>query len=199
MTLDIGSDGTLCQEDGSWKGTEYLFIRGENRANKEFCFRDLSWTYDNRQELRHPDHYDKGQMDRDFGHLPRVSSPPRVLKAVARTAELEAVLKVVFHFDEGFEWRLPAPEERVYYLLGDGYIGVYLEHHRAGYRPRSHHFLKALCKDEYQIPIQQLVPNTVRWIIWFIGYCNTTGYQPTFKLFHTLFKLQKSIVAPLYE
>lgn len=43
------------------------------------------------------------------------------------------------------------------------------------------------------------MPNVVRWLIWFIGCCNTTGYQPTFKLFYTLFKLQKSTVAPLYE
>lgn len=42
MTFDIGPDGTSSLEDGSWKDTEYLFVRGENRTNKEFYFRDLS-------------------------------------------------------------------------------------------------------------------------------------------------------------
>lgn len=42
MTLNIGSDGTLSQEDDSWKDTEYLFVRGENKVNKEYYFRDFS-------------------------------------------------------------------------------------------------------------------------------------------------------------
>lgn len=138
-------------------------------------------------------------MDRDFGELPGVSSPPASLRPIARTSELEITLKVIFHFDDGFEWRLPGPNERIYHRPGDGYVGMSLKHLRAGFRPRSHHFLKALCKDEYHLPIQQLVPKSVRWIVWFIGCCNAGGFQPTFRLFHNLFKLQKSIVAPSYE
>lgn len=189
MTLDIGPSGTLSLEDKSWKDTEYLFVRGENNMNKEHYFWDLSWANDNQQEFVHPDHYDKDQMDREFGHLPGSCSPPGPLRPVARIAKLEVVVKAVFHFDEGFERRLPGPAERIYHRRGDGYVSISLEHLRADFRPMSHHFLKALCKDEYQILVHHLVSNSVRWITWFIGCCNTTGYQPTFKLFHTLFKL----------
>lgn len=132
-------------------------------------FRDLSWEYDHRQELGHPDHYDKDQMDIDFRELPGVNSPPAPLKPIAQSVELEVALKVVFQFDDDFEWRHPGPDERIYHRPGDGYIGISLEHLRAGFRPRIHHFFKALCKDVYYLPIQQLVPNSVRWIVWFIG------------------------------
>lgn len=76
--------------------------------------------------MGHPDYYDKEQMDRDFRHFPGVSSPPRELRPIARIAELEVVLKAIFHFDEGFEWRLSGPNVRVYDRPGDGYIGVCL-------------------------------------------------------------------------
>lgn len=78
------------------------------------------------------------------------------------------------------------------------FVGICLEHLRAGYRSKIHHFLKALYKDKIQIFVQQLMSNVVRWIIWLIDCCNTTGYQPTCKLFHTFFKLQKSTFASLY-
>lgn len=138
-------------------------------------------------------------MDRDFIELPGVNSPPAPLRPIARTAELEADVKVIFHFDDGFEWLLPGPDECIYHRPRDGYVGISLEHPRAGFRLRSCHFLKALCKDVYHLPIQQLVPNSIRWIVWYIGCSNAGGFQPTFKLFHTLFKLQKSMVSPLYE
>lgn len=133
-------------------------MRGENWANKEYYFRDLGWAYDHQRELGHPDHYDKTHMDLDFGHLLGVCSTPGELRSVARMTELEAVLKAVFHFDEGFEWRLPGPDGRIYHRPGDGFVGVFLEHLRAEYRPKSHHILKALCKDEFQLPIQSSFP-----------------------------------------
>lgn len=66
-------------------------------------------------------------MDRDFGHLHGVNSHLGTLKLVVRTLELEAVIKVVFHFDEGYEWRFPGPDECSYHNPGDGYVGISLE------------------------------------------------------------------------
>lgn len=88
-------------------------------------------------------------MDRDFGQLPGVSSTPGVLRPIARTAELKSVLKVIFHFDECFQWRLLGPDVRIYHCPGDGYVGMSLEHLLAGFRPRCHHFLKTHCKNEF--------------------------------------------------
>lgn len=85
-------------------------------------------------------------MDRDFSELLGVSLAPVNLRPIVRTCELESALKTVFQFDDGFEWRLSSPNEHVCYRPGDGYIGISLEHLRVGFRPWSHHFIKALCK-----------------------------------------------------
>lgn len=45
----------------------------------------------------------------------------------------------------------------------------------------------------------QLTPNGVRWINWFLAWCDKMGYQPTLKLFHQLFFLLWSNHLPLYE
>lgn len=65
-----------------------------------------------------------------------VSIPPGPLKPITGTSELEAVVKVVFHFDEGFDWRLPGPDDQIFHPTGDGYIGMLLEHLRVGFLPR---------------------------------------------------------------
>lgn len=75
-TLVMGSGVTLSLGDGRWRDTEYLFVRRGGEIDGERFFRDLSREYEHRQELDNPDHYDRGQMDRDFSEVPSVNSPP---------------------------------------------------------------------------------------------------------------------------
>ena len=200
-TYDLGPGRTLLSSRGRWRDTGYLFVRRDPEVASEVYFQDLSWCYENRQEFGHPDFYDKAQMDRDFGWRTGTSAAPAPLKKRSSVSldNLDDVLKAVFHFDDGFVWRFAEPEERIYHRPGDGYVGVCLEHLRPGLFPRHHVFIKELCKYQYCIPPQQLVPNSIKWISWFLACCSVSGLLPTFKLFHQIFKIQRSNKSPLYE
>ncbi|KAK1353248.1 hypothetical protein POM88_052383 [Heracleum sosnowskyi] len=49
------------------------------------------------------------------------------------------------------------------------------------------------------IPITHIVPNGIRWLNWFIACCTRSEVESTFRLFFTLFIVQKSTLSPLYE
>ena len=199
-TYDLGPGRTLLSTRGRWRDTGYLFVKRDPDVPNEEYFKDLSWSYTNQQEFGHPDFYDRGQMDRDFGWRTGTSASPAPLKSkIPNLDSMDDVLKAVFHFEEGFIWRWAEPDERIYHRPGDGFVGVCLEHLRSGIFPKHHVFIKELCKYQYHIPPQQLVPNSMKWISWFISSCTISGLLPTFKLFHQLFKLQRSNKSPLYE
>ena len=45
----------------------------------------------------------------------------------------------------------------------------------------------------------QFSPNSIRWMNWFLGVCHKQKILPTFKLFHTIFRVQRSTLHPMFE
>ena len=62
-----------------------------------------------------------------------------------------------------------------------------------------HQFLKNLCKYQFGVSMLQFSPNSIRWMNWFLGVCHKQKLLPTFKLFHTMFRVQRSALHPLFE
>lgn len=91
-----------------------------------------------------------------------------------------------------------SPEKRSTTGPGTGYVGMWLEHLRSGYHPRCHQFLKSFYI-EYGISVMQLIPNVVKWISRFLGCCYKSGYFPTLKHFHHIFRLIYSNNFPMDE
>ena len=104
-----------------------------------------------------------------------------------------------FQFGNGYEWRVPSSEERLYTRTEDGWVAIPVETFKTGLRPKPHRFLIALFKQEFKCAIAQFSPNAVHLILWFIAACEHRGLQPTFKDFFTIFSVKRSTIAPFYE
>lgn len=166
---------SLSENQGYWRETKFYFVRKNPEIPDSFYYHDLSFEFQDRQEFGHSGLYDKEAMDAEFRIYPHVTYLVLPLRDEANVPEMDEVFCSVFHLDASFEWRWPEPHEKVYHRPGDGYVGIWLEHLRSGFHPRRHQLLKHLCKYEYGILIMQLMPNAVKWIIWFLGTCNTQG------------------------
>lgn len=196
-TLVLPSGENLSTTFEDWKDIEYLFIRKDATVLDNFYYRDLTHHFTHQlpgSAILH----DKDYMDLTFADCPGANTPMAPLLEKAHNDQLDECFRSCFHLEEKVIWRWPEPHERVYHRPGNGLVGVFLEHLRFGFNPRYHQFIKCLCKFHYGILIFKLSPNAIKWIIWFLG-CNVKGYLPTFKLFHQLFSLAKSNMAPLYE
>ena len=92
-------------------------------------------------------------MDMDFGwRTITISALVPMKKKTSILVNVDDLLKVIFHFDEGFTLRWAEPDERIYHRSGDAFVGVYLEHPRPSKFPYHHVFIKELCKYLYCIP-----------------------------------------------
>lgn len=54
--------------------------------------------------------YDKKVMDKAFVGCECLNQPSNF-----KTEEIDDIIKATFHFDEGYEWRLAEPHERLYH------------------------------------------------------------------------------------
>ncbi|KAK1369518.1 hypothetical protein POM88_035610 [Heracleum sosnowskyi] len=154
-----------------------------------------------RQEFGHPGPYNEFELNATFSKM-GIGEAPYSLKEKYLSlpdAQMDKLVRGAFHLGPEISWRWPRPGERIYHRPSDGYVGVWLETLRSGWNPRSHMFIKHLCKYVYKISIMQITPNGVKWMTWFLVACHKMGYQPTFRLFHQLFKLVQSNKEPLYE
>lgn len=188
---------TLSTPFGMWRDVQFLFVKKDSSTSDDYYNRDLSESL--KTAPGGPILYDKGSMDEELTGLPGANTPMAPLLSIAESGKLDECFRACFHLDDKVVWRWPEPHERVYHRPGDGLVGMFLEHLRSRFNPRCHQFVKCLCKFQYEIPPSQLVPNAVKWIMWFLGCCNVKGYLPTFRLFHYIFTLAKSNLEPLYE
>ncbi|KAK1372539.1 hypothetical protein POM88_028732 [Heracleum sosnowskyi] len=181
---------TLSFSDRAWHDIDSLFHPKSEKAPQGYYFRNLSESF----SVCPRRVYDPNDMDEVFADCKSVNRA-----STFKMKYVDALLKAVFHFGEGFEWRLAKPHERIYHRPDGVWFGVTLEQLRAGLRPKCHHFIKALCRQKLNIPITQIVPNGIRWLNWFIACCTRSKIEPTFRIFFTLFIVQKSTLSPLYE
>ena len=111
---------------------------------------------------------------------------------------LEAV-RQAFQIPEEYEVRMPREGEMVYHRGDDLWVGIPLEHFRAGLRLPMHRFMHTLLT-EMRLGLGQLGPNSIRKICAFIARCTDLGLEPTLKLFWALHQLQASRgLEPLFE
>lgn len=71
------------------------------------------------------------------------------------------------------------------------WVGIPLEHFRAGLRLPLHRFFYTLFAD-MKLALGQLGPNSIRKICAFIARCSELGLEPTLSLFWSLHRLQGS-------
>ncbi|KAL8121422.1 hypothetical protein AgCh_018231 [Apium graveolens] len=133
----------------------------ENSHPHDYYFRDLTTAY--RPGGIEP--YDGARMDQLFYNAPGteyVPAPRHPDLSEYTFEQIDDLMKVVFHFGDGMEWRWPEPHERVYHRPVGGWVAIPLEHLRS-MRPNLHQFTKSLCRDVYGIPFTQLAPNSVKF------------------------------------
>ena len=191
--------GESLDDRGYWLNTSFYFVLSDPAIPLSFYFRDLSHEFTHIHEFGHAGLYDEAVMDAEFAHCPGANSPPAPLKDGVDPDALIEVMRGVFNIGPEFDIRLPKSHERIYHRPKDGGIGVSFEHLRAGWRPRMHQFLKNLCKYQFGVSMLQFSPNSIRWMNWFLGVCHKQKLLPTFKLFHTIFRVQRSTLHPLFE
>ncbi|KAL1819648.1 hypothetical protein ACET3Z_014517 [Daucus carota] len=109
------------------------------------------------------------------------------------------VVKQAFQIPDEYEVRMPREGEMVYHRGDDLWVGIPLEHFRAGLRLPLHRFIHTLLSD-MKIGLGQLGPNSIRKICAFIARCTDLKLEPTLSLFWALHQLQASRGhRPLFE
>ena len=193
------SPGESLDDRGYWLDTSFYFVLRDPAIPLSFYFRELSHEFTHIHEFGHAGLYDEAVMDVEFAHCLGVNSPPAPLREGVDPDVLQNVFRGVFNIGPEYEWRLPEPHERIYHRPEGVYLGVSLEHLRGGWRPRMHQFVKNLFKYQFGVSMLQFSPNSIRWVNWFMGVCHKQNLLPTFKLFHLLFRVQRSTLHPLFE
>ncbi|KAL8156505.1 hypothetical protein AgCh_001560 [Apium graveolens] len=186
-------------KDQEWQEVmlESYFLAAVQAIRRKVSMRDLTTVY--RPGGIEP--YDGARMDQLFYNAPGteyVPAPRHPDLSEYTFEQIDDLVKAVFHFGDGMEWRWPEPHERVYHRPVGGWVAIPLEHLRS-MRPNLHQFTMSLCRDVYGIPFTQLAPNSVKWVSWFLACCHVKKYLPMFKLFHYLFKIKKSTLPPIFE
>lgn len=143
-TKDLGLGHTLSQSDGSWEDTRFYFVR-KYPILDSYYYRNLSPEYSILLESDPTSSYNQHKVDLLFTDCVGVNMifAPRKEKYIV--PEMDEMVRTTFHMDEDIEWRWPKPREKIYHRPEGDYVGVWLEHLRSGYHPRSHQFLKSLC------------------------------------------------------
>lgn len=102
-----------------------------------------------------------------------------------------SVVRAAFQIPSTYEVRMPEEGERIYHRGGDMWVGIPLEHFRAGLRLPLHRFFHTLFTS-MRLALGQLGPNSIRKICAFIARCSELGLEPTLSLFWALHRLQGS-------
>lgn len=90
-------------------------------------------------------------------------------------------VRYAFQILENYEIRMPEDGEFIYCRGGDLWVGIPLEHFRAGLRLPLHRFFHTLLRD-MRLGLGQLGPNSIRKICAFIARCTELGREPTLSL-----------------
>nr|XP_017238832.1 PREDICTED: uncharacterized protein LOC108211678 isoform X2 [Daucus carota subsp. sativus] len=132
-----------------------------------------------------------------------LSSQLRDLEYVNKPCEFRPeyldVVKQAFQIPDDYEVRMPKEGEMIYHRGDDLWVGIPLEHFRAGLRLPMHRFFHTLVSD-MRLGLGQLGPNSIRKICAFIARCTDLKLEPTLSLFWALHQLQASRGhKPLFE
>lgn len=73
-------------------------------------------------------------------------------------------------------------DEKIWHRCVEGWVGIHLDHFRAGFRLPMHMFIHTLLV-EMRLGFGQFGPNSIRKICAFIARCTELGFEPTLGLF----------------
>ena len=196
-TLELAHGKTL-DDRGYWRYADYYFMKSGPNITLSFYFWDLSHEFYIINEFGHVGLYDEVVMDVEFSRCLDVNTFSAPLREDVNTDTLHDVLRRGFNIGSEFKWRLHEPHERICHRPRGNYIRVSLEYLRVGWRPQMHQFLKNLYKYRFGLSMFQFSPNSIWWMNWFLGVCHKQNLIPTYKLFDTIFQVQRSTMHPLF-
>lgn len=100
-------------------------------------------------------------------------------------------VRYAFQIPMEYEIRAAAEGEKIYHRGRDVWVGIPLDHFRAGLRLPLHRFIHSLLVG-MRLGIGQIGPNSIRKICAFVARCTELNLEPTLSLFWSLHKLQAS-------
>lgn len=124
-------------------------------------------------------------LQKELGGLEYINKPPNFDEDYLKE------VRYAFQIPEKYKIRVVAEGERIWHRGGEGWVGIPLDHFRAGLRLPIHRFFHTLHTD-MRLGVGQLGPNSVRKICAFIARCTEMGLKPTLSLFWSLHNVQGS-------
>lgn len=187
--LRIPTRSCLGSEKG-WLDTTDKFVNTPPDFDRKLYFKVYGrGCYHRAGEAKIPDDILKGEL----GRLEYIN------KRCTFDRDYLWAVRYAFQIPEEYEIKMPEEGEFIYHRGGDLWVGIPLEHFRAGLRLPMHRFFHTLLKD-LRLGLGQLGPNSIRKICAFIARCTELGREPTLSLFWSLHKLQASrTYVPLFE
>lgn len=180
-----------CIGDASgWVDCSEKFVMTPSDAKREDYFRVYgpSCSYRMKSDVMS----DKGLKDR-LGSLEYISKP------CLFDEDMLYHVRYAFQILADVEIRIPEEGEKIYCRSGDLWVGIPLEHFRAGLRFPLYRFIHSLLVG-LRLGLGQLGPNSIRKICAFITRCTTLRLEPTLSLFWSFHKPQASRnYDPLFE
>ena len=161
---NVKTISSLLQSDGSWADSLLFCCPAPSTLDEEEYLRSYEGFY--RKKGVSPPRFDSHRLHERWGKYESLKH-----KSTFNYGKWVDVVNGAFQIGNGYQWRVPTSNERLYSRPEDGSVAIPLDTLKAGLRPKPHHFSVALFKQEFKCSVAQFSPNAIRLILWFIAAC----------------------------